>query len=385
MATSSTIMKAPGLHMALATTLLLSACTTTTTITSEDDFSTRSGARAATSSSRALPDSGYVVQRGDTLYAIAFRQRVDLRELIAWNRLSEPYTIYPGQRLQIGPASDRQSMGAAAPPSGPSTATEYPRVAAGRSPRSAEPPASTLPPSTATEYPRVAAGRVDARPAAPASQPPPSRGDTPVTPGLVRAESSALPPVASMPAIPIAEDGGVREAAPGESGAAAMPSMGVSTSAAPLPPPPLPQTPAEPTRDMLAVRSAPTRTVGGIGWRWPNGATLVGRFAADDESRQGVRLQGTPGTQVNASADGEVVYSGNGLVGLGELVIIKHGAEYLSAYGLNRKRLVTEGQKVKAGQPVAEMGSSAGMAGLLHFEVRRGGRPIDPLSVLPPR
>lgn len=362
-------MKAPGLRMTLAAALLLCGCTTTTTLTTADDSGTRSRARAASPTARSAPIPAYVVQSGDTLYSIAFRQRVDLRELIAWNGLAEPYTIYPGQRLRIGNAPERRSTDAHAPPSRPSVAKDSPRVAAGRPD---EPPMSEVPARA------------------------PTRTEPPIAAPTAHTDPAPPPPVSSMPAIPIAVDGGVREAvvddaqpaAPNPPGTASNPSsMPVAVSATPAPtlPPPWPETPAEPTREMLAVRSAPTRTVGGIGWQWPNGAALVGRFAADDEARQGIRLQAPAGTPVSASADGEVVYSGNGLVGLGELVIIKHGADYLSAYGLNRKRLVTEGQKVRAGQHVAEMGNSAGVVGLLHFEVRRGGRPIDPLSVLPSR
>jgi len=364
-------MKAPGLRTTLAAAVLLCGCTTTTTFTTSDEPGPVSRARAAAAPARSTAVNGYVVQSGDTLYSIAFRQRIDLRELIAWNGLAEPYTIYPGQRLRIERAPERRSTDVHASPPRPAVAHDSQRVAGGR---------PDEPPVSATSAP--------------------SRTGPPVVPPATRADPAVPPPVASMPAIPIAVDGGVREAVvvdaqPASSsvpGTAKNPSstssstpVAVRGTPASTSPPPFPQTPAEPTREMLAVRSAPMRTVGGIGWRWPNGAALVGRFAADDEARQGIRLQAPAGTPVSASADGEVVYSGNGLVGLGELVIIKHGADYLSAYGLNRKRLVTEGQKVRAGQPVAEMGNSAGVVGLLHFEVRRGGRPIDPLSVLPPR
>ncbi|HPG95453.1 MAG TPA: peptidoglycan DD-metalloendopeptidase family protein, partial [Dokdonella sp.] len=86
-----------------------------------------------------------------------------------------------------------------------------------------------------------------------------------------------------------------------------------------------------------------------------------------------------------AAADGEVVYSGNGLIGYGELIIVKHNASLLSAYGHNRRRLVQEGDKVKAGQQIAEMGSSSASRDMLHFEIRRNGKPMDPLILLPRR
>jgi lipoprotein NlpD len=88
---------------------------------------------------------------------------------------------------------------------------------------------------------------------------------------------------------------------------------------------------------------------------------------------------------VRAAAAGTVVYSGNGLIGYGELVIVKHSPAWLSAYGHNRKRLVKEGDKVAAGQVIAEMGSSSASRDSLHFEIRRNGKPVDPLGLLPRR
>ena len=101
--------------------------------------------------------------------------------------------------------------------------------------------------------------------------------------------------------------------------------------------------------------------------------------------KQGIDIAGKAGAPVKAAADGTVVYSGNGLIGYGELIIIKHSDEWLSAYGHNRKRLVQEGQRVKAGQPIAEMGSTGAPRDELHFEIRRNGRPVDPLQYLPGR
>ena len=88
---------------------------------------------------------------------------------------------------------------------------------------------------------------------------------------------------------------------------------------------------------------------------------------------------------MRAAAAGTVVYSGNGLIGYGELVIVKHSPAWLSAYGHNRKRLVKEGDKVAAGQVIAEMGSSSASRDSLHFEIRRNGKPVDPLGLLPRR
>ena len=119
------------------------------------------------------------------------------------------------------------------------------------------------------------------------------------------------------------------------------------------------------------------------GWRWPTQGTVIGRFAAGDPKRQGLDIAGTAGQAVVAAADGTVVYSGAGLVGYGELIIVKHSDEWLSAYAHNRRRLVAEGTAVKGGQPIAELGRSGTSRDMLHFEVRRNGKPVDPMTVLP--
>ncbi len=123
----------------------------------------------------------------------------------------------------------------------------------------------------------------------------------------------------------------------------------------------------------------------GFAWRWPADGPVIGGFASGDATKQGVDIGGSSGQAVRAAGDGVVVYSGGGLVGYGELVIIKHSESWLSAYGHNRKRLVNEGQNVKAGQQVAEMGRSGAARDMLHFEIRYNGKPVDPLLYLPRR
>ncbi|MEO6798939.1 MAG: peptidoglycan DD-metalloendopeptidase family protein [Rhodanobacter sp.] len=126
------------------------------------------------------------------------------------------------------------------------------------------------------------------------------------------------------------------------------------------------------------------RVVGGVSWSWPVDGTLISRFNSSD-AIPGIEVAGDSGDPVRAAADGVVVYSGNGLVGYGELVIIKHSDSFLSAYGHNRKRLVKEGQRVKAGQQIAEMGSTGATRNELEFQIRENGNPVDPLNYLPSR
>ena len=139
------------------------------------------------------------------------------------------------------------------------------------------------------------------------------------------------------------------------------------------------------SRYMFTVAaSGSTRSAGGVKWRWPASGQIIGRFQAN-AAIPGIDIGGKAGDPVVAAADGTVVYSGNGLVGYGELIIIKHNDSFLSAYGHNRKRLVTEGQQVRAGQQIAEMGSSGSSRDELQFQIRKDGNPVDPLEYLPSR
>ncbi|TYT25217.1 peptidoglycan DD-metalloendopeptidase family protein [Luteimonas viscosa] len=131
--------------------------------------------------------------------------------------------------------------------------------------------------------------------------------------------------------------------------------------------------------------SAPPPSSSRLGWRWPTDGQILNRFAAGDATRQGIDIAGRSGQAVRAAADGVVVYSGSGLVGYGELVIVKHDEQWLSAYGHNRTRLVNEGARVSAGQQIAEMGSTGAAREMLHFEIRYNGKPVDPLQHLPRR
>ncbi|MGH8062227.1 MAG: peptidoglycan DD-metalloendopeptidase family protein [Pseudoxanthomonas sp.] len=203
------------------------------------------------------------VQRGDTLYGVAFRNGIDFRDLATWNGIGAPYTIYPGQSLRLYPSNGKNV------------------AATGTS------PATTVRPK---------------------------------------------PPVPTRP---------------------------------------------------VATQAAPASS--GVSWRWPADGAVIGRFAAGDATKQGVDIAGTSGQAVRAAGDGVVVYSGGGLVGYGELVIIKHSESWLSAYGHNRTRLVNEGQNVKAGQQIAEMGRSGASRDMLHFEIRYNGKPVDPQLYLPKR
>jgi lipoprotein NlpD len=192
-----------------------------------------------------------------------------------------------------------------------------------------------------------------------ASRPPPARPRRPpVAPSTVRTPPADKPvPQVEVPA-----------SAPPATAPSRNPVAGSSPSA-PLEKP--------------AAGADGTASQAGIVWRWPAIGKREGGFVAGDQTRQGIDIVGKSGDPVRAAADGVVVYSGNGLIGYGELIIIKHNAELLSAYGHNRRRLVQEGDRIKGGQQIAEMGSTSASRDMLHFEIRRNGKPVDPMAFLP--
>jgi lipoprotein NlpD len=372
----------------------------------------------------------HVVAGGDTLYGIAFRHGVDYRSLADWNRIPPPFTIRPGQVLRLRAPEPAPDAPVARVPAAPSRAADTPAAQVelpGDTVVLAAPdPADAPPEGEARTYGIDDGGAAPARMADDAPPVDPARGtapsSTPTGPPAQptpRPLSAAPAPAAASSAEPLrpAPDGampppmtwpGAGAARPAAPATAATPPPARPAGAlaravaepAPASPPPAPATPAPPL-EPAAPRAAaaepspapanariaegPSRTAGGVRWRWPAEGTLVNRFAAGDPARQGIDLRGRAGAPVLAAADGEVVYSGNGLVGYGELIIIKHSAEFLSAYGHNRRRLVAEGQRVKAGQAIAEMGRAPNGFDALHFEIRRAGRPTDPLQFLPPR
>jgi len=125
--------------------------------------------------------------------------------------------------------------------------------------------------------------------------------------------------------------------------------------------------------------------VSDIKWRWPHDGTVIASFSTSGKVNKGINLAGKPGDAVKAAAKGSVVYAGSGLLGYGNLIIVNHSEHYLSAYAHNRKILVQEGEDIKAGQVIAELGSTGTDRPMLHFEIRKDGNPVDPSRYLPGR
>ena len=131
-----------------------------------------------------------------------------------------------------------------------------------------------------------------------------------------------------------------------------------------------------------SLKTSKQRYVSKIKWRWPTRGKIVHRFSAK-HGKKGLGISGKKGQRILAAAAGRVVYSGSGLRGYGKLIIIKHNDTYLSAYANNKKILVKEQQKVKSGQHIAAMGSNGANKSILHFEIRKNGKPINPIRYLP--
>jgi lipoprotein NlpD len=183
-----------------------------------------------------------------------------------------------------------------------------------------------------------------------------------------------LPPtavLAAAAAAPAAESSGVVTRPIGSGSIAAtqvQPGQASSAAARPVTP---------------AAAAEPVANESGLSWIWPVPGPVIAGF--DEVKNKGLDLGGTAGEPVLAAADGRVVYVGAGLRGYGNLIILKHNNTYLTAYAHNKTLLVKEDQAVRKGQKIAEMGNSDADRVKLHFEVRRQGKPVDPVKYLPPR
>lgn len=149
---------------------------------------------------------------------------------------------------------------------------------------------------------------------------------------------------------------------------------------------------ASPRSEKKSIRRSPsapsTASAGKIRWRWPVGGKVLTNFKAGNALKRGIDIGGKKGDSITAAAAGQVIYAGGGLRGYGKLIIIKHNNTYLSAYAHNSELRVKEGEQVKAGQHIADMGATgmgANSKPKLHFQIRRNGKPVNPLPLLPRR
>ncbi len=177
----------------------------------------------------------------------------------------------------------------------------------------------------------------------------------------------------------------LRVAPPPEAAVAAPVAPATGAQARPLTPSAPGAAPSTEAPAVPAVPPAPPAVApsNALTWSWPLAGKVIEKF--DERRNKGIDIAAREGDPVLAACDGSVVYSGSGLRGYGNLVIVKHNDEFISAYAHNRQILVKQGQAVKRGQRIAEAGKSDATTPKLHFEIRRAGKPVDPLQYLPPR
>jgi lipoprotein NlpD len=268
--------------------------------------------------------SDYTVNGGDTLYSIAWRYELDPDDLARWNNLGDNSVIHPGERLHT-----RGPMGETGHP-----ATESTEMAIVETPGLPTPGVIVVSKGD-TLYSLAHRYQLDVKQLIHANQ---LKRPYLLHPGqklYIRAQQATSPAVASAPPASIA-----------------------------LPAP---------------VSSYPDV----VRWSWPLQGKITSSFNNQNGEAKGINIAGHEGDEVHAAAAGKVVYSGNGLISFGNLVIIKHNDAFLSAYAYNRNILVTEGQMVSQGQVIAKIGKTDNSNSVLHFEIRKHGKPVDPMHYLP--
>lgn len=286
----------------------------------------------------------YQVQKGDTLYFIAYIANKDVKELIEYNNLTEPYTIHPGQTLFTWRPAYTKPVNL-----NPNAATTAKTVIqTNTTPTKVVLPtvsASTAIASTTSQNPKKDSSSVKEVLARPVEQSKPKEYVAPVSQQKSNKVSSPVQ-------------------------AKSTPSTKPKTSE-----------PKLTTPTVSTVSALPNNKVSK--WLWPTKGRIIRRFSAGDQGNKGIDIAGQRGQAVIATAAGSVVYSGNALRGYGNLIIIKHNDDYLSAYAHNDTLLVSEGQQVRAGQKIATMGSSGADSVRLHFEIRYQGKSVNPNRYLP--
>ncbi|USD65676.1 peptidoglycan DD-metalloendopeptidase family protein [Vibrio sp. SCSIO 43136] len=274
--------------------------------------------------------SYYEVQKGDTLYFISYLTGKDVKQLISYNRLKAPYTIYPGQKIRLW------------------------------KPAYVAPSFKDKESEVATNTAKVAAS----------------------TTAVAAASSSAASPK-------VETDSSKNSKTPAAQSTSAV------AKAQPKNPQKVSKKPLDQSKSKEYVESKSKQVVNNKPqpkpvkndkinkWIWPTKGRVIKSFSAGDQGNKGIDIAGQRGQSIVSTAKGTVVYSGNALRGYGNLIIIKHNDNYLSAYAHNERLLVKEGQSVKAGQKIATMGSSGANKVQLHFEIRYQGKSVNPNRYLP--
>lgn len=261
--------------------------------------------------------SYYEVKKGDTLYFIAYVTDRDVKELVRYNDLTAPYTIFPGQKLKLW----------------------------------------------APKYVSPKFGH--------------------------KVEPVVVPVVAKKPA-PVSKSTTVAKSSNSSKSSTQQPTKTTANVVKKQPPKTVEQSKSKEyvgTKVNQNVKPKPPVTTAKNDkvskWLWPTKGRVISNFSAGEQGNKGIDIAGQRGQSIVSTAPGTVVYSGNALRGYGNLIIVKHNDNYLSAYAHNDRLLVSEGQSVTGGQKIATMGSSGSKSVKLHFEIRYQGKSVNPKRYLP--
>ncbi|HEY4075263.1 MAG TPA: peptidoglycan DD-metalloendopeptidase family protein [Herbaspirillum sp.] len=317
---------------------LLAACATSMTqapVVSRTSQSAEATAAAAPPAGAPVSEGHgyYRVKKGDTLFRIAVDVGQNYKDIVTWNNLANPNDIKVDQMLRVlppdagAPAVGGVQLGAV----GGGSSVEVKPLGA---------------PSTVAGTPAADSSlnkngpRGDKRPYSDATLAELEKPDAAVNNAPAPAQSGAKTDSSAASSAP---------SAPGASGSLAAPAAAGEEAA--------------------------------MDWMWPAEGKVIGNFS----TKKGIDIAGKSGQSVMAAGAGKVMYAGAGIRGYGNLVIVKHSNNLLSAYAHNKTILVKEGQQVTKGQKIAEMGNSDSDSVMLHFEIRQQGKPVDPAKYLPPR
>jgi lipoprotein NlpD len=305
----------------------------------------------------------YTVKAGDTLYGIAWQHNLDYRQLAAMNNIDAPYQIRPGQTIALREGASTSSAASSQPTANNTSGGGA--VATGLNPQAASVASDDqeldwlLPDESAIQRnQRLTAERNAAEE--------PEQDTSSTTQGEPEVVAAAEPATQPEPE-PEPEPQPVSEPEP-------QPVSEPQPEAAPA------------TQSASVDRSSRTYTPAEtINWQWPADGNVVGEFGQGDSITAGIDITGEKGQPVKAAGPGIVVYAGSGVRGYGNLILLKHNDQFLSAYAHNDSLRVSENDVVEAGEVIATMGDSDAENVRLHFEVRRDGQPQDPMDFLPSR
>jgi lipoprotein NlpD len=321
--------------LCVLTAALLGACASNRSAPVVERTAPGRSAASAPTPSNARPQprasersDSYTVRPGDTLYSIALEHGLDYRELALWNGLDNPGALRIGMQLRLTAPAGSGAVVAA--PLRTPAAVEARPLGTGTS-------ATPLPASPLPTAPSASAGSVVSEPKA----------------VRVPYSEQALAQLSKAESAPPRAEPARTE-------------------------PPRAQAAPEPKAD---AGNEAARGPEDIEWAWPVKGKVISTFS--EGTVKGISIAGRMGQPVVASAPGRVIFSGTGIRGFGKLIVIKHNNTYLSVYAHNSELTVKEGQQVARGQKIAEMGNTDADQVKLHFEIRRFGKPVDPMKLLP--